>query len=155
MSVIETALKEVGVKEFPDGSNNVKYNTWFYNKDVQGPKYAWCGTFVSWCYAETGKTLGTIDYLKGFAGCPYAVKNVKKWGRLVTVPQSGDVVFFDWNGDGNFDHTGIFDKDLGGGFFQAIEGNTAVGNDSNGGQVMVRKRQYKFAIFIRPKVSEK
>jgi hypothetical protein len=153
--VIEIAKTQVGVKEEPSGSNKVKYNTWFYGKAVEGPNYAWCGTFVSWSYAESGKPLGTIDYLKGFAGCPFAVRNMKKWGRLVTVPQSGDVVFFDWNGDGTFDHTGLFDTDLGGGFFQSVEGNTAIGNDSNGGEVMIRKRSYKFAIFVRPRVVEK
>ena len=76
-----------------------------------------------------------------------------KWGRLVTVPAVGDVVFFDWNGDGRFDHTGIFVKDLGKGLFQAVEGNTAFGNDSNGGEVMLRSdRKYKNAIFVRPNV---
>lgn len=154
MKVIEVALKEVGVTENPPQSNKIKYNTWLYNKEVSGKQYAWCGAFVSWCFAFAGVPLGTIDYLKGFAGCPYAVKNVKKWGRLVTVPQAGDVVFFDWNGDGNFDHTGIFIKDLGNGMFESIEGNTAIGNDSNGGSVMIRQRTYKFAIFVRPKVLE-
>lgn len=155
MKVIEVALKEVGVEENPPQSNVVKYNTWFYNKEVRGKQYAWCGTFVSWCFSQAGLPLGVIDYMKGFAGCPYAVKNVKKWGRLITVPQAGDVVFFDWNGDGNFDHTGLFIKDLGKGMFESVEGNTAVGNDSNGGSVMVRQRSYKFAIFVRPKCLEK
>ena len=110
---------------------------------------------MSWVFFNAKLPLGTIDYLRGFAGCPYAVRNVRKWGRLVTVPQPGDVVFFDWNGDGIFDHTGIFVKDLGKGLFQSIEGNTAFGNDSNGGEVMKRSdRKYKHAIFVRPKVLE-
>jgi hypothetical protein len=29
---------------------------------------------------------------------------------------------------------------LGGGEFEALEGNTAAGNDSNGGEVMLRRR---------------
>lgn len=153
--VIEVALSQVGISENPAGSNKVKYNTWFYGKEVQDDPikklfYPWCGAFVSWVMAEAGVQLGTIDYKKGFAGCPFAVRNLKKWGRLVTVPLPGDVVFFDWQGDGIFDHTGIFKKDLGNGLFECIEGNTAVGNDSNGGSVMLRERKYKVAIFVRP-----
>ena len=150
--VIEIAKSQLGVKESPPNSNEVKFNEWFYGKKVSGHLFAWCGTFVSWCFAEAKMPLGTIDYLRGFAGCPYAVNNVSKWGRLVTVPQEGDVVFFDWQGDGIFDHTGLFIKDNGGGMFQSIEGNTSLTNDSNGGEVMLRERKYKNAIFVRPKV---
>ncbi len=152
--LIEIAEKEIGVSEQPPQSNKVKYNTWFYGKEVSGSAYAWCGAFVSWVYAQAGMPLGTIDYLKGFAGCPYAVKNVAKWGKIVTAPEAGDVVFFDWDKNGRHDHTGIFEKDLGGGFFSSIEGNTAIGNDSNGGSVMRRKRSYSMAIFVRPNVKK-
>jgi hypothetical protein len=38
------------------------------------------------------------------------------------------------------DHIGIVEEYLGGGKFRAIEGNTSIGNDSNGGQVMRRLR---------------
>ncbi len=150
--VLEIAEKEIGTKEMPAQSNEVKYNDWFYDKRVSGPDFPWCGTFVSWLFDHAGINLGKIGYLRGFAGCPYAVANVKKWGRIVTQPLPGDVVFFDWNGDGRFDHTGVFVKDNKGGFFRSIEGNTAFGNDSNGGEVMIRERTYKTAIFIRPYV---
>lgn len=153
--LIEIAAREIGVKEYPENSNKIKYNDWLYNKPVEGPKYPWCGCFVSWCFDQAGINLGTIDYKRGFAGCQFATRNIKKWGRLITVPKEGDVVFYDWNGDGRFDHTGIFVKDLGKGLFEAIEGNTAFGNDSNGGMVMRRAdRKYKNCIFIRPKVLE-
>jgi hypothetical protein len=148
--VIQIARKEIGTKETPPDSNKVKYNDWFYNGPDYGKSAAWCGTFVSWCYDQAKMKLGTIDYLRGFAGCQYAVNNIHKWGKQVTVPQSGDIVFFDWNGDGRFDHTGLFVKDNGKGLFQTIEGNTSYGNDSNGGEVMLRERKYKNAIFARP-----
>lgn len=155
MKVIEIALSQVGTKEMPPESNNVKYNTWIYGKEVRDTpesKFPWCAAFVSWCFDQAGMNLGRIDVIKGFVGCNYAVNNVAKWGKIVTVPAQGDVSFYDWNGDGRFDHTGIFDKDLGGGFFQAIEGNTGAVNLSNGGEVMICKRKYKNAIFIRPNV---
>ena len=148
--LIRIAAGEVGIKEMPPDSNNVKYNTWFYNKAVSGAPYPWCGTFVSWVYDQAGMNLGNIGYTKGFAGCGTAVSNIPKWGTKVDKPEAGDVVFFDWNGDKKYDHTGIFRKDLGNGLFECIEGNTSIGNDSNGGSVMVRHRRYSVAIFVRP-----
>lgn len=150
MKVIEIAQKEIGTKESPPNSNSVKYNDWFYGHPVSGAAFPWCGAFVSWCFDQAGIPLGNIGYTRGFAGCDTAVHLAAKWGKIVTVPQPGDVVFFDWQGDGKFDHTGIFVKDNGKGLFQSIEGNTAYGNDSNGGEVMLRERKYKNAIFVRP-----
>ena len=155
MKVLEIAHAQVGTKEMPPNSNNVKYNTWIYGEPVMDTKqrqYPWCAAFVSWCFDQVGLNLGRIDVIKGFVGCNFAVNNVAKWGKIVTVPQAGDVSFYDWQGDGRFDHTGIFEKDLGLGYFQAIEGNTGATNFSNGGEVMICKRKYKNAIFIRPNV---
>jgi hypothetical protein len=149
--ILEVANLEIGIKESPPDSNSVKYNDWIYNKHVEGSAYPWCGAFVSWCFFMAGFPITRAGLKRGFVGCQYAVTNVKKWGRIVTVPKAEDIVFFDWNGDGHFDHTGIFVKDLGKGLFETIEGNTAFGNDSNGGQVMRRAdRRYKNAIFVRP-----
>lgn len=159
--IIDIARLEIGVTELPANSNNVKYNTWMYGHEVHdgdkpGAKYPWCAAFVSWAYNQAGFPLGIIDMIHGYIGCPYAVNNVAKWGKIVTVPETGDVVFYDWDGDGKFDHTGIFDKDLSNGLFQAIEGNTSFGNNSNGGAVMQRAdRRYKNAIFIRPNILNK
>ena len=150
--ILEIAAAEIGTKEEPKGSNLVKYNLWIYGKNTSA---AWCGAFVSWCYFYAGFPIKKAGLTKGFVGCPYAVTNMSKWGRQVTVPKAEDVVFYDWQGDGKFDHTGIFVKDLGKGLFEAIEGNTAFDNDSNGGCVMRRSdRKYKNAIFVRPFVIE-
>ncbi len=149
--LIEVATNEIGVVEEP--INKVKYNDWIYNKPTSGSAYAWCGAFVSWCYDQAGIPLGNIGLKRGFVGCPYAVERIAKWGKLVTVPTEGCVVFYDWDGNGRFDHTGIFVKDLGDGLFEAIEGNTSFKDNSNGGQVMRRSdRKYKHAIFVKPNV---
>lgn len=47
--VVYTALGQVGVKESPKNSNKVKYNQWFYNKNISA---YWCMTFVCWNYAH-------------------------------------------------------------------------------------------------------
>lgn len=148
MTIVEVATKEIGTKESPINSNKTKYGAWFNN--LQG--VAWCGIFVSWCYATAGVPLPKIGFSKpGFAGCQTAVAYFKKEGKITTNPIAGDIVFFDWNKDGRYDHTGIFVKDNGiGGEFTTIEGNTSIGNDSNGGEVMKRSRKYGNCIFIHP-----
>lgn len=145
--IIQTATKEIGVCESPANSNNTKYGKWFGLNGV-----AWCGIFVSWCYAMSGKQLPKIGFLKGFAGCQTAVAYFKKNNCLTTNPVAGDIVFFDWNNDGRYDHTGIFVKHIDKNRFETIEGNTSLTNQSNGGQVMKRVRLYSTAIFVHPKL---
>ena len=141
--VIEVAMKEVGVSEKPPNSNNTKYNTWFGL-----PNLPWCAMFVSWCYAQAGKPLPNIGFAKGFAGCQTGYAFFKKKGWITDNPVAGDIVLFDWQGDGRYDHTGLFVEWLKDGVFTSVEGNTAIGNDSNGGNVMVRTRQKSRAIFV-------
>ena len=40
--ILNVARKEIGTKESPAKSNNVKYNTWYYGKTVNGASYPWC-----------------------------------------------------------------------------------------------------------------
>ena len=145
-SIIDTASAEVGYIEKP--GNRTKYGQWFGLDGV-----AWCGIFVSWCYAKSGKLLGKIGFTKGFAGCQTAVAHFTKTKELTTNPVEGDIVFFDWNGDGRYDHTGIFVKKVDDIYFDSIEGNTSTANQSNGGSVMLRKRTYKGCVFVHPKVN--
>lgn len=136
--IVEIALKEVGYVETPKNTNKTKYGKWFGFDGV-----AWCGMFVSWCYDQAGQRLPNIGFSKGFAGCQTAVAWAKKNKKIVNDPQPGDIVFFDWNGDGRYDHTGIFEAWIvGEGTFATIEGNTSLLNQSNGGQVMLRRRAF-------------
>ena len=144
--IVDIAKKEIGQTESPRNSNNSKYNKWFGL-----PNLPWCGMFVSWCYAQAGKPLGNIGFLKGFAGCQTAVAHFKKTGEITKNPQPGDIVFFDWNSDGRYDHTGIFVEKVSDRFFNSVEGNTSLSNDSNGGEVMHRLRDFRRAIFVHPK----
>ena len=151
LKVIEIAKPEVGIKELPANSNKSKYGKWFGFDGV-----AWCGMFVSWCYANAGYQLGNIGFKKGFAGCQSAVAHFKNTGEVTTTPQPGDIVFFDWNNDGRFDHTGIFAGWIDDKQFNTYEGNTSLTNQSNGGEVMFRKRTNgKGILFVHPKVLDK
>lgn len=143
--IIEIAEKEIGYSEAPANSNKTKYGKWFGFDGV-----AWCGMFVSWCYYKAGQPLGNIGFSKGFAGCQTAVAFYKKKGKITNDPVAGDIVFFDWNGDGRYDHTGIFVRHINEIYFETIEGNTSLTNQSNGGQVMRRKRKYTGVLFVHP-----
>ena len=143
--IVSVASAEVGYSE-EGNSNRTKYGKWFGFDGVP-----WCGIFVSWCYAMSGYQLPKIGFTKGFAGCQTAVAYFKKYNLVVTDPQPGDIVFFDWNADGRYDHTGIFVewKSKATGEFFTIEGNTSINNQSNGGMVMKRTRNTKVSIFVR------
>lgn len=115
--VIEIATKEIGYTETPQNSNKTKFGSWFGCDGL-----AWCGMFVSWCYSQAGYQLENIGFSKGYAGCQTAVEHFKTTGQVTTTPVEGDIVFFDWNGDGRYDHTGLYVKPLSATTFETIEG---------------------------------
>lgn len=147
LKIVEIAKAEVGVVESPENSNKTKYGVWFGLNSV-----AWCGIFVSWCYSQAGFQLPKIGFTKGFAGCQTAVAYFKKTKEITKTPVEGDIVFFDWNGDDRFDHTGIFVRWINATQFESIEGNTSLMNQSNGGQVMLRTRNNRGVLFVHPNI---
>ena len=50
--IVYTALGEVGTVESPRNSNKVKYNRWFYGKNISA---FWCCTFVCWLYGNVSQ----------------------------------------------------------------------------------------------------
>lgn len=139
-SVLACAKSQIGVKESPANSNNVKYNTWYYGHAVRGQGYAWCAVFMYWCFDQVG-IKKNLKGLQNPAYCPSWVAWAKKEGRWHSTPKVGALVIFDWQHDGGADHIGIVESvDLKNRRIVTIEGNTAIGNDSNGGEVMRRTR---------------
>lgn len=146
--IIEIAKKYIGVTEIPKNSNKTIFGKWAKYDGVP-----WCGLFVSKCYEEADQPLPKIGFrFNGFAGCQTAVAYFKSNKEITTTPKEGDIVFFDWNIDGRYDHTGLFVRQIDKDYFETIEGNTSLTNQSNGGQVMLRKRKYgKGVVFVHPK----
>lgn len=135
--IIEAASGELGVKEQPANSNLQKFGKW-YGMDA----VAWCAIFVSWCYDQAGVTLPNINTIKGFHYCPTMYNWAKRMEKITIDPFMGDIVLFDWEGDGKANHTGIFVEWIEKGkTFKSIEGNTSPSNESNGGEVMLRNRK--------------
>ncbi|MBQ3950967.1 MAG: CHAP domain-containing protein, partial [Oscillospiraceae bacterium] len=135
-AVLAAARREIGTVERPKNSNNVKYNTWYYKQEVydgkNGGKYPWCMAFVQWVFCEAGFPLPYKT-----ASCSALLNWYKKNApELVhTEPAPGDIVIYKG-------HTGIFEKyGPDPKYMYVIEGNTAVGNDDNGGCVMRRYRK--------------
>lgn len=137
------AIKHLGVKEQPPGSNKTKFGVWFGLDGVP-----WCNIFVSYCF-QVGAKYTLCEGFKGAGirpgkGCAY-VPTTEAWLRVSgmwvgrTTPQPGDIAIFNWNG-GEPDHIGIVEANLGKSEFQSIEGNTLLGNCSHGGEVMRRRR---------------
>jgi len=137
------AITHLGVKEKPAGSNKTSFGEWFGVNGVP-----WCNVFVSYCF-QVG---GSYTICKGFKGAgaypgkgSTYVPTTEAWLQAAgfwvgrTEPRPGDIAIFNWDG-GRPDHIGIVEEYLGNGEFHAIEGNTAAGNDSNGGEVMRRLR---------------
>ena len=148
--IINSAAAEEGTKESPANSNRTKYGVWYGLDGVR-----WCAIFVSWIYNKAGVPLGKVDSSNGFHYCQSAYNHWKLNKELTKNPKKGDIVLFDWQGDGHCDHTGIFDSWRSGDklSFYCWEGNTAVGNNSDGGMVMKRLRSATLVkAFVSPKV---
>ncbi|MEO7765835.1 MAG: peptidoglycan-binding protein [Ferruginibacter sp.] len=147
-SIIDKAASQNGTKESPANSNKTIYGQWY---GLNGEK--WCAIFVSWVYDHAGHHLEKVDTANGYQSCQSGFNFWKRKNRFTKEPQAGDIVLYDWTGDGHCDHTGIFVKwlDAAKTKFQSWEGNTAQGNDSDGGQVMLRERKKTMvAAFVTP-----
>ncbi|UKJ09254.1 peptidoglycan-binding protein [Solitalea lacus] len=146
--ILDMASSQNGVKESPANSNKTIYGQWY---GLDGVK--WCCIFVSWVYHHAGHSLESIDRPKGYQSCQSGFNFWKRNNCIVKKPQPGDIVLYDWTGNGICDHTGIFVKwmDPEKTVLQAWEGNTAQGNDSDGGQVMLRERKKNLVkAFVTP-----
>lgn len=146
--VLAIARAELGTKESPANSNRVKYNTWFYGRDVSGAAYPWCMAFVQWCFDQVGIPL-PLKTASCSALLSWYQKNRPESVRRT--PQPGDIIIYD------FGHTGIVEN-AGSETVTAIEGNTspsAAGSQSNGGQVCRRTRKTTLVTaYIRPDYKE-
>jgi hypothetical protein len=136
---------------FETGNNDTVFGSWY------GANYQpWCAMFATYCFEVEAS--GSPSFIRGsrYAYCPYIVSDARngRYGLNVTTdPQPGDLVVYDWQRDGTFDHVGIF-EDGSTSSFQAIEGNTSPADYSNGGQVMRCHRQASQASIVFVNVEE-
>ena len=151
--LLKLARKELGEREYPPNSNNIKYNTAYYGREVSGSNLAWCAVFVWWLFRECG--MEELYYGgKKTAYVPALISWARREGLVVKTPRPGDLICFDFNGNGTADHIGVCES-FDGSQVTTIDGNTGVGNEANGGAVMRRRRQKRYIVaVIRPKYKE-
>lgn len=122
-AIVQSALAEMGQV------GGQPYWSWYgFTSRVE-----WCACFVSWNAEKLGYISSGI--IPKFASCQMGANWFKEkgvWQGRSYVPSAGDIIFFDWNGDGHTEHVGIVEK-CEGGMVYTVEGNS-------GDQV--RKRMY-------------
>lgn len=112
-NIIEIARKEIGNK------GGEKYWRWYgFNQRVN-----WCAIFVSWCANESGIMNNSIPIFSLCTDGEKWYKEHSKWKNKSYIPQTGDIIFFDWNGGGHVQHVGIVEK-VENGKVYTIEGNS-------------------------------
>lgn len=112
--IVTVALSQVG------NVGGQPYWSWYgFNSRVE-----WCACFVSWCANECGYIDAGI--IPKYAGCVNGAQWFKdrgQWADGSHEPSPGTIIFFDWEGDGVTDHTGIVEKCENGTVY-TVEGNS-------------------------------
>ena len=113
-AIVEVALTQLG------NEGGQPYWSWYgFDGRVE-----WCACFVSWCADQCGYIESGI--IPKFAGCVDGsnwFKGNGQWQDRNYEPQAGDIIFFDWEGDGETDHVGIVEK-CENGVVYTVEGNS-------------------------------
>ena len=113
-AIVEVALTQLG------NEGGQLYWSWY---GFEG-RVEWCACFVSWCADQCGYIESGI--IPKFAGCVDGANWFKgngQWQDRNYEPQAGNIIFFDWEGDGETDHVGIVEK-CENGVVYTVEGNS-------------------------------
>ena len=119
--IIDIAKSEIGTSEKPLGSNNIKYNTWYYGHAVSGANYPWCAVFISWCADQAGIPTNIIPRTASVSNLQTFFINQGLYKNKGYNPNPGDIMIQKSNGAS---HTGIV-IESNGATFSTIEGNTS------------------------------
>jgi hypothetical protein len=144
--LIAEAKKHVGYVEGANKDNI--FGAWY------GANHSpWCAAFVSYCMTHAGfpTLLKGAQTAKGFNSCGKGIAffKAKKAWFPVSEAKPGDLVFFDWDHDGEQDHVGIVTmNDVANKVLHTIEGNTSDISHSNGGIVQVKNRNYSVVMGV-------
>lgn len=136
---VRIALAEAkrGVREV--GSNRGPRVEMYQRADgLPGEGYAWCASFVNWCFLKAGRPL---DELKRSASVGFLEQYAKQQGWMAAKPARGDVfVYRAKDGDSWPDHTGFVVNVNADGSLRTVEGNTSSVSIAEGDGVYVKTR---------------
>lgn len=153
-NVLYCARQWIGYSRWDDPEPGTVFGRWY--AELVGDSYfgesgiPYCAMFASYCLNWAGIEAAGLpgSYV------PWILSANSDAGRLVANEdaQPGDLVIFDWQGDGVADHIGIVEENHPDeGWMQTIEGNTSPGSggsQSNGGGVYRRARNYNSIIGV-------
>ena len=112
--IVTVALSQVG------NAGGEPYWSWYgFDGRVE-----WCACFVSWCADQCGYIDSGV--IPKFAGCVNGsqwFKDRGQWQDGSFTPEAGQIIFFDWEGDGETDHVGIVER-CENGIVYTVEGNS-------------------------------
>jgi len=88
-------------------------------------RVAWCACFVSWVADQAGFIdVGIMPKFSSTSAGEQWFRGRGQWQGRGYTPSPGDIIFFDWDGDGAPDHVGIVER-VEGGTVHTIEGNSS------------------------------
>ncbi len=112
--IVTVALSQVG------NAGGEPYWSWYgFDGRVE-----WCACFVSWCADQCGYIDSGV--IPKFAGCVNGsqwFKDRGQWQEVGFTPEARQIIFFDWEGDGETDHVGIVER-CENGIVYTVEGNS-------------------------------
>lgn len=112
-TIVQVALTQ-------EGNGGATYWRWYGFEN----RVSWCACFVSWCAEQCGYLESGV--LPKFSLCSDGVAWFESRGQFKDasyIPTAGDLIFFDWEGDGNVDHVGIVES-VADGMVYTVEGNS-------------------------------
>lgn len=124
----EESSRNFIIDEDGEKKGYTRYGDW-YGSDYEN----WCAMFITFCLRYAG--IEKSDF-PGDGGCDGWKDKLQSRGAYEKAkgyePQRGDLIFFDWDDDGELDHVGIVER-VSGSTVHTIEGNSAS---------MVRRQEY-------------
>jgi hypothetical protein len=151
---------QLGTHESPPSSNNVAYTRWYYGTPTPPAAAAWCLILQDWAHVKVGLEPPGYDPAtapRGTAYTPAGAAWFRARGRWHATPQVGDLVFYDFPGDGvnRISHVGWVEQ-VTATTITAIEGNTNSAGSRDGGAVLrkVRARGPAIVGYGRPDYEE-
>ena len=113
-ALVKVAQKELG------NTGGKKYWSWY----GFGSHVHWCACFVSWCENECGYIqAGTAPKFAAVSDGANWFRQKGQWAGRSYMPKAGDLIYFDWDSDGELDHVGIVENSDGK-TVHTIEGNS-------------------------------
>ena len=128
--LVSAAVKYLGTIEDPLDSNLIFFNDWYFGKT--GMAVPWCGVYVTKVIYDAGMmetTWGSLNTARksvaeGVRNYKTLAKRQNRW--ITSGYKRGDIVLFDWQSNGDYDHIGIIERvSADGKAITTIEGNTS------------------------------